>query len=248
MSKKNYILMVFEGEKTEKIIFDSLREHFLTNSTNRIIYGFHCGEIYSLYSKLTEPENESLFFILKEKLKVKNPVLQDIIEEYVEAIYLFFDYDGHANADCNVRLQDMLEFFNDEFENGKLFVSYPMVESIKHLKENICFDEIKSISNSQYKTIARSNCDNHLKKFGESVGENILKENWNYIINEHCKKANYIVNNIFSYPQVIIAQDEIHQKQIEKYDTVNNEVAVLSAFPLMLLDYYGHVKLKELIL
>lgn len=240
--------MVFEGEKTEKIIFDSLKEHFLTNKTNRIIYGFHCGEIYSLYSKLTVPENESLFFILKEKLQVKNAVLQDIIEEYVEAIYLFFDYDGHANSDSNDKLQDMLEFFDDEFENGKLFVSYPMVEAIKHLKEDICFNETKSISEPQYKTIARNNCDSYLKKFGESDKNNILKENWNYIISEHCKKANYIVNNIFSFPEVIIAQDEIHKKQIEKYDTVNNEVAVLSAFPLMLLDYYGNVKLKELIL
>jgi len=74
--------MIFEGEKTEKEIFNSLKQYFLNKNTKRIIYGFHCGEIYSLYNKLNKDGNETLFFILKEKLKAKNPELSNIEKEY----------------------------------------------------------------------------------------------------------------------------------------------------------------------
>ncbi len=245
MSKNNYILMVFEGEKTEKLIFDSLKEHFLKNKTNRIIYSFHCGEIYSLFNKLQNSDDESLFFILKDKLQAKNPELRDIVEEYVESIYLFFDYDNHAPTADDNKIQNMLGTFNDEFDNGKLFISYPMVEAIKHLQKDIDFKTTTAISEKQYKTIARNNCDSNLKEFGESKFNNISKENWDYLINEHCKKANYIVNNSFEFPNNIIEQIKIFESQKEKYINYNDKVAVLSAFPLFLLDYLGVNKLKD---
>lgn len=234
MSKKNYILMVFEGELTEKIIFNSLKEHFLQNKTNRIIYGFHCGEIYSLYNKLQKPENETLFYILKDTLQPKNPELIDILEEYVESIYLFFDYDNHAPTANDTKLQNMLEFFNDEFENGKLFISYPMVEAIKHLKSNINFTETIEESCKEYKQLVSQNCNNNLKDLS-----NLTKENWKFIINEHLKKANFIVNTSFELPNSLIEQIEIFENQKEKYINTDNKVAVLSSFPLFLLDYYG---------
>ncbi len=234
MSKKNYILMVFEGELTEKDIFNSLKEHFLKNKTNRIIYGFHCGEIYSLYNKLQKPENETLFYILKNTLEPKNPELEHIIEEYVESIYLFFDYDNHAPTANDTKLQKMLEFFDDEFENGKLFISYPMVEAIKHLKENINFEETIVNSCKEYKKIVSQNCDKKLENLND-----LTKENWEIIINEHLKKANFIVNDSFELPNSLIEQIEIFEKQKLKYINIDNKVAVLSSFPLFLLDYYG---------
>ncbi|MEA1953654.1 MAG: hypothetical protein U9O24_04630 [Campylobacterota bacterium] len=244
MNKNNYILMVFEGEKTEKFIFDSLKEHFLQNKTNRIIYGFHCGEIYSLYNKLQNGNDESLFFILKDKLQAKNPELKDIVEEYVESIYLFFDYDNHAPTADDNKIQNMLETFNDEFDNGKLFISYPMVEAIKHLKESIEFKDTIAISEQQYKQIVRNNCNHNLKQLGE-VNMNMSKENWHYIISEHCKKAHFIVNDNFEFPNTIIEQIEIFTKQKEKYIDKDNKVSVISSFPLFLLDYYGIDKFND---
>lgn len=230
MSKKNYILMVFEGELTEKIIFNSLKKYFLKNKTNRIIYGFHCGEIYSLYNKLQKPENETLFYILKNK----NPELEHIIEEYVESIYLFFDYDNHAPTADDTKLQKMLDFFDDEFENGKLFISYPMVEAIKHLQENINFEETIEKSCKKYKKIVSQNCDKKLENLND-----LTKENWEVIINEHLKKANFIVYDSFELPNSLIDQIEIFENQKLKYINIDNKVAVLSSFPLFLLDYYG---------
>lgn len=244
MSKNNYILMVFEGEKTEKLIFDSLKKYFLNDKENRIIYSFHCGEIYSLCNKLQKDEDETLFFILKEKLQDKNPILKDILVEYVESIYLFFDYDNHAPTADDSKLQNMIEYYDDEFDNGKLFISYPMVEAIKHLKKGIDFKDTTAISEKQYKQIARNNCNATLKQLGE-VEINLSKIDWQYIIIEHCKKSNFIVNENFNFPDKIIKQIEIFTKQKEKYIDCDNKVSVISSFPLFLLDYYGINKFKD---
>jgi len=45
----------------------------------------------------------------------------------------------------------MLELFHDEFEHGKLFISYPMVEAIKHLKDGVNFKDTVAISEKPYK-------------------------------------------------------------------------------------------------
>jgi hypothetical protein len=234
--------MVFEGEKTEKAIFDSLKKYFLKNRTNRIVYGFHCGEIYSLYNKLQKSDEQTLFFILKESLKSKNPELENIVQEYVESIYLFFDYDSHTPSADDKILKNMLDFFDDEFENGKLYISYPMAESIKHLQSKVHFENIIANSNREYKDIVSKNGDTKFKDLNS-----LSKRSWNIIINEHCKKANFIVNNIFELPTKIIEQNIIFQNQQSKYINYDNKVAVLSAFPLFLADYYGYTKIKKMI-
>jgi len=50
---------------------------------------------------------------------------------------------------------------------------------------------------------------------------------------------NHIVNNIFAFPTSQIPQIDIFSKQLEKYIKVDSKVAVLSAFPVFLFDYYG---------
>jgi len=239
LDKNNYILMVFEGEREEKDIFDSLNKYFLIGKTNRIIYSFHCGEIYSLYHKLQNDEDETLFFILQEKLKLKNPKLLNIKKKEIEAIYLFFDYDSHASGAEYNKLQSMVDFFDDEFDNGKLFVSYPMAEGLRHLKDEVDFKETIAKSEREYKNISKE-CNTCFLNFN-----NYTQENWNTLISQHCSKANFIINDTFEFPQNIIKQISILSKQKVKYIDIKNKVAVVSAFPLMLLDYYGVEKLKR---
>lgn len=233
--------MIFEGEKTEKIIFNSLKTFFLNEKPNRIIYGFHCGEIYSLYDKLNKDDDLNLFYLLKKALQSKNADIQNIEERYIEATYLFFDYDGHATSADDNKLKEMIELFNDEFDKGKLYISYPMSEAIKHLKDGVDFKNTTETSDAKYKSIVSSNCNNNFKNLST-----LTKENWDFIINEHCKKANFIVDGIFKFPKDIIEQNNIFYKQKEKYIKEYNKVAVLSAFPLFLLDYYGVEKLKKI--
>ena len=62
-------------------------------------------------------------------------------EDFSEG-YLFFDYDGHqknlSKYDEKDALEQMLMSFDNETENGKLYISYPMVEALRDFEPGIC--------------------------------------------------------------------------------------------------------------
>ena len=231
------ILMVFEGAKTEKQICDNLKKYFIENPDNQITIAVYGTVIYDLFNKLSsldliDDESLDVVSFLKESGKFDN--LEDISNDRIGQVYLFFDYDGHDHRATNEKISEMLELFNNETEKGKLFISYPMVEAIKHLKEGTDFKEIIEESNSNYKQLVSQNCDQHLTNLTI-----LTADDWDRIIQEHSKKANFIVNDEFLFPNEIIEQSEIFNNQKEKFIKPYNKVAVLASFPLFLLDYYG---------
>ena len=236
MSKESYILMLFEGAKTEPQIIENLKKYFLNESDKKIIKAVYGTVIYGLYKNFF-PNNElddelELFDLLKKEMKI--PELQDIEKEFVDQIYLFFDYDGHSTNADNEKLEKILNLFNNETGNGKLYVSYPMIEAIKHLKDGIDFKNVIEESNSSYKELVSQNCDEHLCHL-----RNLSYNDWDRIIQEHSKKANFIVSDEFLFPNEIIEQSEIFNNQKTKFIEPHKRVAVLASFPLFLLDYYG---------
>jgi len=241
--KKEYILFIFEGFKTEPIIFENLKKYFLKkkedNVSQHIIISYGTV-IYKLYKEffIDDALDEDLDLITI--LKPLNEYGDLIKQSQVPEIYLFFDYDSHASNATDEKLINMLKLFNNESDKGKLFISYPMVEAIKHLKDNVDFKEVIALSNKEYKNLVSLNCNYNLKNLSK-----LTKEDWTKIISENCKKANYIVNNSFDFPQNIIEQIHIFSNQKEKYIEPKNKVSVLSAFPIFLLDYYGINKFKE---
>lgn len=236
MSKESYILMVFEGQKTEPQILENLKKHFLNESDKRIVKAVYGTVIYGLYKKFFPndklDDELELFDLLKKEMNV--PELEDIEREFVPEIYLFFDYDSHATNAGDEKLETMLQFFDNETENGKLYVSYPMIEAIQHLKENVDFQETIEECNKEYKDIVKKNRD---ECFGNLSW--LEEKHWDIIIQEHSKKANFIVNDDFVFPGQIFEQSEIFNHQKEKFIKPYNKVAVLASFPLFLLDYYG---------
>lgn len=231
--------MVVEGQKTEPIIINNLKKYFLKATNNTIVKVIYGTVIYKLYKEFfpndTFDEDLELFPVIKENIEdADGNILSGITRNQVSQIYLFFDYDSHVTNADDIKLHNMLKLFNNETENGKLYVSYPMVEAIKNLSDDIDFKDTIVFSNDTYKNLVSKNCNYNLKGLS-----NLTQDNWDLIIDEHCKKANFIVNNKFEFPDNIIEQIEIFVKQKEKYIDINDKVAVLSAFPLFLLDYYG---------
>ena len=53
-------------------------------------------------------------------------------------IYLIFDYDfQNKNLPLdmmNRQIDEMLDLFDDETDNGRLYINYPMVEAIRYTK------------------------------------------------------------------------------------------------------------------
>jgi len=240
--KQEYILFIFEGTKTEPLIFENLKKHFLKKKEGKITQDIiisYGTVIYKLYKEFfinnIIDEDLDLVTILKPLNKNGNTITRDSVSE----IYLFFDYDNHATNASDEKLLKMLELFHNETDKGKLFISYPMVEALQDIKNDINFKNTVAICEKKYKKIVRTNCSNELLHFNDYT-INI----WEQLNSQHIKKANYITNNIFEYPTKLIEQLEIFKKQKVQYIEPIKKVAILSAFPLFLLDYYGLSKFK----
>ena len=129
------ILFVFEGGKSEPLVFDSLAKLFLTGEDVRVVTCEH--DLPTLFSRLKKNDYDLFRSLpLKENgIEIPEGVRMDTL---FSQIFLFFDYDfqnGIGVKKVNEILEEMLEYFDDETENGKLYVNYPMVESLKYTKE-----------------------------------------------------------------------------------------------------------------
>lgn len=237
--QQSYILFIFEGERTEPHIVRSLEKFFLNERENLVVKAIFGTTIYTLYEKFLcfgEFDEDLDTFTLAQEMSHE---LHGLNSEQIAEIYLFFDYDGHASNASEETLKNILEKFDNETEKGKLYISYPMVEAIKHLNGNVSFQDTNAESDSRYKVIVHEEAAGDYKDFRKYT-----EATWHFVIQQHAKKANYLIEGSFSYPiqrfeqkLIFTAQNDLHR--------ATKEVAVLSGFPLFLLDYYGVEKFSE---
>lgn len=116
---------------------------------------------------------------------------------------MFFDYDGYVPVTTDDSLMEMIEFFANEIEEGKLYISYPMVESLKHLKKSVNFKEtfVDAKENIIYKKLVSKSCENDFQNL-----TTLTLNNWCWLIEEHLKKSNLIVNGGYLFPKNLISQ------------------------------------------
>ena len=261
------ILFIFEGKKREPQLFKTLEYLFFSNRNEEaIVYSFG-NNVYELYTQMLGLDGAgSIVSILREKSKNEknNPLSNFSNTSDFSEIYLFFDYDfqnsNFSLPEMNERLEKMLDFFDNETDNGKLYINYPMIESIR------CTEKLPDSDYWQY-TVTREVCHHfkhyvtqqyqHYKSFdfitfqldGKSQKVNVptaekfneIERNWQHLKKQNVSKANYICNGDLSHlpEKRSITQQKIFIAQLEKY--VNTEccnVAILNAFPIFLYDYF----------
>lgn len=132
------ILFIFEGEETEKFIFEYFQRFFFSGANERSKMYAYKTNIYSLYKNVTESQDLDIVEILKENDKTGELAWLERRDQ-ISDVYLFFDFDYHdsrhtADEACR-KVREMLEFFCDETDNGKLYISYPMVEALYYTKQ-----------------------------------------------------------------------------------------------------------------
>ncbi len=262
------ILFIFEG-KDDKTYFESIKRLFFPEKSEAFVCTYN-SNIYSLYTKLKnhdalngklEVDTVSVF---KEILTEKGDnTLKDIREDEVSEIYLFFDYDFQEKSrtleENNKRLSEMLDYFTDETNNGKLYINYPMVESLRYTKElpdndywtytvtrqKCQEDSFKHQvhefsfykSNLEYLVLTIKPADDDAKILQKA---DTAKTNWLHLVTMNTSKANYICNDKNELPEEVNSQKEIYDNQLAKYvDTEECKVAILNAFPIFLFDYFG---------
>ena len=145
----NNILFIFEGEKTEKQIVNNLSEFFI--SENSIIQCAYCTNLYHLHKEISEDPDLDTFTLLKSKTQNSSALSSFTRNDFAE-IYMFFDYDGHDPIATDEKTQETLNFFNEETDKGKLFISYPMVEALKHFSKETSYKELKVLCKENINT------------------------------------------------------------------------------------------------
>ena len=252
-------MFVFEGEIIEEQIFKSLEKIFFPPSNGQQIRkSFYKAEIYQLWNEVKDDADLDILEVLKER---PDSDIKDLTRKDVSEVHLFFDHDGHSHSEkmspekYNEMTNKLLDTFNDEAERGKLWLSYPMTEAIKHCKNNPadCFkDALLYISdNTNYKEIVDEISHyKDIKKYD--------KNTWRYLTMINIQRTFCLVNNIYDedvsyqkikpwFEQNVIIVKLIQEKQYEKFILPhdNNQVVALSPFPLFLVYYFGEKYFNE---
>jgi len=246
MNNRKKVIFIYEGVKAEEKLLNNMVKIFFSSKVDISI--LNCptdGNIYMLWTRLKKDEFETnVVDVLKEMSTIAKERLKDLRASDFSEIYLFFDYDGHndnipkeyLNKDI---LGEMLKTFDNETELGKLYVSYPMIESIKEIDiktrdyKNLYLplDEIH-----QYKQSFLSQSD-----FNNYSG--IDEKSWLIACDASQKRASLLVkyNSLCTYDYFIhnLGQLNLYFHQKKHYINNGHFLCILNSVPLFLLEYYG---------
>lgn len=243
MRKK--IAIIYEGEKTERNLIHNLNMCFFSKDVELLPIVFPAGEnIYMLWKQLVEDEFQTdIIEVVREYNEIARRKLEGYSRKDFMETYLFFDYDGHNNnlggkKEAGEVLDEMLEVFSDETDLGKLYINYPMVESIRdNLVEEKCYRRCKvpisEIGNYKH-TVHEIKEFQDFRKYG--------RDSWKILCRNTVSKANCLVNNMYEVPTRERYFNTIDQRILFKAQQeiieLENRIAVLNSVPLFLLEYF----------
>lgn len=251
------ILFVFEGKKREPRLYKTLERLYFPDEINNIICSFG-NNIYNLYKALKEYDGYGdIVALMRERLaKRGDATLDGIRNTDISEIFLFFDYDFHNSQlpleEINRRLEEMLTLFDDETENGKLYINYPMVESIRYTKELpdegyadyvVSREDCRDFKRMSRDFSAYDSLDYLLLKEGDILDKDkylYVKGNWEYLRQMNVCKANLLTTGVAAMPGVKsdICQAAIFNSQVMKFVKPCEKVAILNSFPIFIYEYF----------
>ena len=243
MADKDYKAFIVEGEVREPQVIDNISKVFFTHGNFKIIT-LPAGEnIYMLWKKLKADDFDTVIIeVLRESNKEIRKQLMGLSRDDFSEVYLFFDYDAHqtnlGKADDGDVINEMLESFDNETENGKLYISYPMVEALRDFEPgicgqpNTCFVTIEDLV--KYKNVSSARTFNpHFRDYDFNT--------WKEIIDIFAMRISCLLGqaDVVSYEQYLVTASPYHIYICEENETVQSGVFILSAFPEFLVDYFG---------
>jgi len=247
------ILIITEGLKPEHKKLNEIKDIFLQQKRN-IVLSPDVGHIINLCNDLDNDPDLDYLSWLKENGKT-NENINSLSLDNISEIYLFFDYDCHGitkagykggNLDkYNEDLLHLLDLCNESTSQfGKLYISYPMIESLWDIPvgsnftscNNNCFFPIDKIK--QYKKIINDKYPYKCRPMNKEAWQKFLSIHLDrFLICTGSKKYENLSD--FSYFD-IIDYDLSRLHQIESYLSENeNLVFAINPLPLFLLEIGG---------
>lgn len=238
----NNIVCLVEGERREPEIIRNLQNTFFRNSNIRIFTLPAKMNIHMLYEKLKKDEFETDFFELLKEALPENQEIQAIRRDSISELYLVFDFDLHHQNDPEQRkslmdhLSEMFRIFDNETQNGKLYISYPMAQALADQSENGC-DGLDHclISVDHFKTYKKRTSlgNNHFSTYGFNDWKKTISV---FLMRISCICLRKKMISVEEYKNSV-SPDVIFRKE-SAICSSTNKVVILSAFPEFLLDYF----------
>jgi len=242
---KQVKLFVVEGENRETRFLQWMIDIFFQGRfAAKIITLSAAQNIYMLYQILKKDDFETdMVEVLRDYVDAAKKQLEGISRQDISEIYMFFDYDLQQNnlRDCgnaNDILEEMLSVFDNETENGKLYISYPMVEALYDYRDKLCqaystcYIDVDQLA--EYKTISGNG--------NPKASLHFRYDDWKEILNVFTLRVKCLLDLKqigYEYYQTNIDPAVVFRKQNQLREE-RDQVFVLSGFPEFLLDYFKH--------
>lgn len=243
MADKDYKAFIVEGEAREPQVIENISKVFFAHGNFKIIT-LPVGEnIYMLWKRLKADDFDTdIIEVLRESNKEIRKQLMGLSRDDFSEVYLFFDYDAHqtnlGKTDDGDAIKQMLDSFDNETENGKLYISYPMVEALRDYetgicgKRDVCFVIVEDLG--EYKNVSAARSFNlHFRDYDIDT--------WKEIVDVFAMRVSCLLgqSDVVSYEQYLEKASPYNIYILEEAEAANNRVFVLSAFPEFLVDYFG---------
>lgn len=242
MQNNNYIAFIVEGDDREPQIIENISKVFFSHHNFKIISLPAGKNIYMLWKKLKSDNFETdIIEVVREINDQSKDALKGLSRDDFSFVYLLFDYDPHQkNTERNLTediIKQMLESFDNETENGKLYISYPMIEALRDFTDSTCGNGIDcyvpmdQITYYKHKSAEKSAAP-HFKKYDFAL--------WKLVIDIFEMK----LSCLFGYSHKIgfetyrneISTIKIYERELQLLKTKG--VFVLSSLPELILDYF----------
>lgn len=247
MSEK--ILVLVEGVEKEMLFFDTFNRNYIGLNNDIRLVPFGCN-IYSLFQEMKGYD----FEIDLEKAIELSPSISEKQKAKIKGMrfgtkYLVFDFDFQektmSDEDKIGALRQMLNIFNNDTENGYLFINYPMFESFQEkIASGTTYIESK-INHSEFANYKRSISERNL---GVNCKNISFLEFKSYIL-AALKESNFLFHGNFDkklpYEELISEKygTNVYLRQIEELQT-EDSIYPLNTSVLLPLFYFGYSKYK----
>lgn len=236
MSKN--ILFIVEGEKTEPRLIEKIWRSFYPDNDEYRILSFKTN-IHRLADQLFAGDNiDEDLDLVRTILSYENEEVQREYDLNYTDVFLVFDLDPHDSSVDMSKIGKMVGYYSDSTDNGMLYLNYPMMESLRHMKslddkefESRCV-KLKDVR--KYKSIVNAECCNELKQTNSYDKYLLLK-----LTMIHLKKCTFIQTGEFRLPYLEEYADwgyKVFEKQMAKMRD-EDAIYVVNTFALNIIDY-----------
>lgn len=246
--KNSTIAMIVEGIEYEPSIIESMDKFFFRKSTNseyiKLVPLPADQNIYMLWQRFKKAgENADIIEVIRDSSDKTKEALQGYSRNDFSEVYMFMDLDKQQNNlpkkfNASEVVLEMLETFNNETENGKLYISYPMAESIGDYYKNMCLPINGKCLVNPYDKRYKEKVKN--SEFYKEI-ETYTIDDWNNIIRIYMQR----LSCLFGSKSILTKE---HCKKITSFDiyqkqesNAENKIQVLSGFPEFIIDYFKKI-------